>query len=91
MSHGGEQLDETSSPFKIVDRSENGGEIEREIEFFRRGEYSRFKASSRVANELEKWVGVSDKEREKAFDLYLAEINSFAVVTSPIYRTCSIE
>jgi hypothetical protein len=41
-----------------------------------RGEYSRFQASSRVANELGKWAGASDKEKGKAFDSYLAEINS---------------
>ena len=50
------------------------------METFRKGEYSRFQALSHVANELGKWAGVSDKERGKAFDSYLAEINSFAAV-----------
>jgi hypothetical protein len=54
--------------------------VDREMEVFRRGEYSRFQASSRVANELDKWVGASDKEKEKAFDSYLAEINSLLAV-----------
>ena len=30
--------------------------VEREMEAFRKGEYTRFKASTRVANELDKWV-----------------------------------
>jgi hypothetical protein len=37
-------------------------------------------SSSCVANELEKWAGASDKEKGKAFDSYLAEINSFIAV-----------
>ena len=59
---------------KILER------VEREMEAFRKGEYSRFKASSRVANELDKWTGASDKEKGKAFDTYLAEINSFIAI-----------
>ena len=55
-------------------------QLEREMEIFRKGEYTRFQASSRVANELGKWAGASDKEREKAFDSYLTEINSLAAV-----------
>ena len=54
--------------------------VEREMEIFRKGEYSRFQASSRVASELEKWAGVSDKEKGKAFDSCLAEINSLLAV-----------
>ena len=54
--------------------------VEHEMEVFRKGECSRFQASSRVASELEKWGGASDKEKGKAFDSYLAEINSFATV-----------
>ena len=50
--------------------------VEREMEFYRKGEYSRFQASTHVANELGKWAGASDKEKGKAFDSYLAEINS---------------
>ena len=51
--------------------------VEQEMEIFRREEYSRFQASSRVANELGKWEGGSDKEKGKALDSYLVEINSF--------------
>ena len=54
--------------------------VEREMEIFRKGECSRFKASSRVANELEKWEGVSEREKGKAYNSYLAEINSFAAI-----------
>ena len=36
--------------------------------------------SKRVASELEKWAGVSDKEKGKAFDSCLAEINSLLAV-----------
>ena len=50
------------------------------MEIFRKGECSRFKASSRVANELEKWEGASEREKGKAYDSYLAEINSFAAI-----------
>jgi hypothetical protein len=54
--------------------------VEREMDVFRKGECSRFQASIRVANELGKWDGASDKEKGKAFDSYLAEINSFVAV-----------
>jgi hypothetical protein len=54
--------------------------VEREMETFRKGDLSRFQASSRVAKELEKWEGASDKDKGKAFDSYLAEINSFAAI-----------
>jgi hypothetical protein len=54
--------------------------IEREMDIFRKGECSRFQASSRVANELDKWEGASEKEKGKAFDSYLVEINSYAAV-----------
>ena len=54
--------------------------VDREMEIFRKGEYSRFQASTRVANELEKWVGASDQEKGKALDSYLAEINSFIAI-----------
>jgi hypothetical protein len=50
------------------------------MDAFRKGECSRFQASSRVANELEKWVGGSEKDKGKAFDSYLAEINSVIAV-----------
>jgi hypothetical protein len=55
---------------------------EHEMEIFRKGDCSRFQALSRVAHELGKWAGVSDKEKgtRKAFDSYLAEINSPAAV-----------
>jgi hypothetical protein len=56
------------------------GVLEQEMEVFRKGEYSRFHASSRVANELEKWEGASDKDKGKAYDSYLTEINSFAAI-----------
>ena len=54
--------------------------LEREMDIFRKGEYSRFQASSRIASELGRWEGVSDQERGRAFDSYLAEINSFAAI-----------
>jgi hypothetical protein len=54
--------------------------IEREMDIFRKGECTRFQVSTRVANELDKWDGVSDKEKGKAFDSYLAEINSFIAI-----------
>ena len=54
--------------------------VEREMDLFRKGEYSRFQASTRVANELHKWAGASEKEKGKAFDSYLAEINSLTAI-----------
>ena len=54
--------------------------VEREMEVFRKGEYTRFQASTHVANELDKWVGASDKDKGKALDSYLAEINSLLAV-----------
>jgi hypothetical protein len=54
--------------------------VEHEMDIFRKGDCSRFQASSRVAHELGNWVGASDKEKGKAFDSYLAEINSPAAV-----------
>jgi hypothetical protein len=52
--------------------------VEQVMELFRKGECTRFQVSSLVLNELETWAGASDKEKEKAFNLYLTEINSFA-------------
>ena len=46
------------------------------MDSFRKGECTRFQASSHVLDELEKWSSVSDREKGKAFDIYLAEINS---------------
>ena len=54
--------------------------VEHKMDIFRRGEYSRFQASTRVANELDKWEGASDKEKGKSLDSYLAEINSLVAV-----------
>ena len=54
--------------------------VEREMEVFRKGEYTRFQALTHVANELDKWVGASDKDKGKALDSYLAEINSLLAV-----------
>ena len=50
------------------------------MEAFRKGECSRFQASLHVTVELGKWAGASEKEKGKAFDTYLAEINSFVAV-----------
>lgn len=36
-----------------------------------------FQASSPVLNKLWTWAGAANKEKEKAFNLYLTEINSF--------------
>ena len=57
------------------------------MEIFRKGEYSCFQASSRVANKLEKWAGVSDKENGKAFDSYLAKINSLLAIQDEDHST----
>ena len=54
--------------------------VEREMDAYRKGEYSRFQASTRVADELDNWAGASDKEKAKAFDSYLAEINSLTAI-----------
>ena len=51
--------------------------VEQIMELFRRGDCTRFQASSLVLNELGTWAGAADEEKEKAFDLYLTEINSF--------------
>jgi hypothetical protein len=54
--------------------------VERVMELFRKGESSCFQTSARVLSELEKWTGATDKERGKAFDSHLAEINSFLAI-----------
>jgi hypothetical protein len=54
--------------------------VERQMEAFRKGECSRFQASSCVTKELEGWEVASDKEKGKAFDSYLAEINSHLAI-----------
>ena len=56
--------------------------VEQEMEIFqvRKGEYSRFQVSLCIANELGKWAGASDQEKGKAFDSYLAEINTVLAV-----------
>ena len=51
--------------------------VEQIMELFRRGDCTRFQASSLVLNELGTWAGAADEEKEKAFSLYLTEINSF--------------
>ena len=56
------------------------GRVEREMDIFRKGECSRFQAASRVTKELEKWEGASDRDKGKALDSYLNEINSFAAI-----------
>jgi hypothetical protein len=54
--------------------------VERVMELFRKGESSRFQTSARILSELEKWTGATDKEKGKAFDSHLAEINSFLAI-----------
>ena len=78
---------ETSQPVvATIDTTTQGAKerilerIEREMEVFRKGGCSRFQASTRVASELEKWEGASEREKGKAYDSYLAEINSFAAI-----------
>jgi len=48
---------------------------------FRGGDILRFKATAAVVDELDKWTGVSDKDRGKALDALLAKINSSATAT----------
>lgn len=50
------------------------------MEIYRKGECSRFQASTCVANELDQCREVSDKEKGKDFDTYLAEINSITAI-----------
>ena len=61
-------------------RKRNFKRVDWEIENFRKGECSRFQVLLHVANKLRKWAGASEKEKGKAFDSYLAEINSFLAV-----------
>ena len=51
--------------------------VEQLMELFRRGDCTRFQTSSLLLNELGTWAGATDEEKEKAFNLYLTEINSF--------------
>ena len=53
--------------------------VEQVMELFRKGECTRFQAVSLILNELEMWTGASDKEKGKAFDSYLTEINAFFI------------
>lgn len=52
------------------------GNVEQAMGSFRRGESTQFHAMSHVLDELNKWLGVTDTERGKAFNSYLAEMNS---------------
>jgi hypothetical protein len=54
--------------------------LEGAMDLFRKGECSRFQASALILDELAKWSGATDQEKGKAFDTYLAEINSFLTV-----------
>ena len=65
--------------------------VEREMEVFRKGECTRFKASTRIASELDNWAGATDKERGKAFDSCLAEINSFLAIQDEVQRSVTRE
>jgi hypothetical protein len=80
---GGETAQTTVTNDDPATREEREGvlrRVEREMEIYRKGECSRFQASTRVANELHKWTRASDKEKGKAFDTYLAEINSLSAI-----------
>ena len=46
------------------------------MDIFQKGECTQYQASSQIISELDKWEGVSDGEREKTFNSYLAKINS---------------
>ena len=81
--HGGASAKASNSnddPTTQEEKKRTFERVEREMEVFRKGEYTRFQASTRVANELDKWVGASDKDKGKALDSYLAEINSLLAV-----------
>jgi hypothetical protein len=54
--------------------------LEGAMDLFRKGECTRFQASSLILNELEKWTGATDQEKGKAFDSYFTEINSLSTV-----------
>ena len=54
------------------------------MELFRRGDCTRFQTSL-VLNELETWAGATDEEKEKAFNLYLTEINSFFALQDELF------
>jgi hypothetical protein len=77
-----------TSPTTITDGNSTSQEekervferVEREMEVFRKGEYTRFQASARVVNELGKWSEATDEEKEKAFSSYLIEINSQSII-----------
>jgi hypothetical protein len=58
--------------------------VEQVMETLRKGESTRFQASTNIINELGQWSGVTDKEREKALNSYLTEINSENVTTAAI-------
>ena len=81
--HGGASTEATISnddPATQEEKKRTFERVEREMEVFRKGEYTRFQASKCVANELDKWVGASDKDKGKALDSYLTEINSHLAI-----------
>ena len=49
--------------------------LEQVMDIFRNGESTRFQMSIHVLNELDKWRGVTNKEKENAFNSYI-KINS---------------
>lgn len=73
----------TSADVEFVDplataQEERGrvfGKVEHVMDAFRRGDCTPFQTSVSILNELNKWTGVSDQDRGRAYISYLKEIN----------------
>jgi hypothetical protein len=56
--------------------------VEQAMENFRKGQSTRFKTLTCVMDELDRWTGVSDTDRERALNTYMAEVNSDSAVSN---------
>jgi hypothetical protein len=56
--------------------------VEQAMEDFRGGQNSRFPTLTNVIDELDKWSGASDKDRERTLNTYMAELNSIITITN---------
>lgn len=82
----------TTPPLKKR-KIESSRELNERWTYSEEGSVPPFQASMRVASELEKWIGASEKDKPdsegKALDPYLAEINLFmwAIALHGVYES----
>lgn len=67
---------ENVDPISQTEKDRIFKRVEQAMDCFRKDEISSFRASICVLEELGKWTGVADEDRVRAYNSYLAEINS---------------